>query len=75
MGNYKVGDHVQVKLSGGRIAQATIKVVERQGACACRCRSVGDSVDLSVVDRHRGSLIDRAPQSLKNGVFDGRREI
>jgi small nuclear ribonucleoprotein (snRNP)-like protein len=27
IGNYKVGDHVQVKLSGGRIVQATIKVV------------------------------------------------
>jgi hypothetical protein len=27
MRNYKVGDHVQVKLSGGRIAQATIKAV------------------------------------------------
>jgi hypothetical protein len=24
---YKVGDHLQVKLSGGRIAQATIKAV------------------------------------------------
>jgi len=27
MGNYKVGDHVQVKLSGGRIVQATIKAI------------------------------------------------
>jgi hypothetical protein len=27
MRNYKVGDHVQVKLSGGRIVQATIKAI------------------------------------------------
>jgi hypothetical protein len=27
IGNYKIGDHVQLKLSGGRIVQATIKVV------------------------------------------------
>jgi hypothetical protein len=27
MRNYKVGDHVQVKLSGGRIVQATSKAI------------------------------------------------
>ena len=27
MRKYKVGDHVQVKLSGGRIVQATIKAI------------------------------------------------
>jgi hypothetical protein len=27
MRNYKVGDHLQVKLPGGRIVQATIKAI------------------------------------------------
>jgi hypothetical protein len=27
MSDYKVGDHVQVKLSGGRIVEATIKAI------------------------------------------------
>ena len=27
MNDYKVGDHLRVKLSGGRIVEATIKVV------------------------------------------------
>jgi hypothetical protein len=27
MRNYKVGDHVLVKLSGGRIVEATVKAV------------------------------------------------
>ena len=27
MGKYKVGDHLQVKLSGGRIVEATIKAI------------------------------------------------
>jgi hypothetical protein len=27
MRNYKVGDHVQVKLCGGRIVEATIKAI------------------------------------------------
>jgi hypothetical protein len=27
MSDYKVGDHLQVKLSGGRIAEATVKAI------------------------------------------------
>jgi hypothetical protein len=27
MSDYKVGDHLQVKLSGGRIVEATIKAI------------------------------------------------
>jgi hypothetical protein len=38
MPKYKVGDYVMVKLSGGRLVQATIKaIVETTRACACRC--------------------------------------
>jgi hypothetical protein len=34
-----------------------------------------DGADLSVADPHRASLIVRSAQLLKNGAFDGRREL
>lgn len=38
MRKHKVGDHVLLKLSGGRIVEATIKaIVETTEVCACRC--------------------------------------
>jgi hypothetical protein len=42
MRNYKVGDHVQDKLSGGKIVQATIKAIVEttngDGRWGARCR-------------------------------------
>ena len=37
---HKVGDHVLVKLSGGRTVQATIKAaIDTTDVCVCRCHS------------------------------------
>jgi hypothetical protein len=58
MREYKVGDHLRVKLSGSRIVEATIKAVvdnnksERLQVSFGR----GDGADLSVAGRHRGWL-------------------
>jgi hypothetical protein len=40
MSKYKVGDHLVVKLLGGRIVEATVKagIEMTNGACACMCR-------------------------------------
>jgi hypothetical protein len=46
MGKYKVGDHLQVKLSGGRIVEATVKaIVDRTDGVRLRV-SFGDETAL-----------------------------
>jgi hypothetical protein len=58
MSQYKVGDHVQVKLSGGRIVPGDHQG-RRRNDRGCALAGViwrGDSADLSVADQ-RGSLI------------------
>ena len=52
MSDYKAGDHLLVKLSGGRIVEATVKAIVET--------TDGVLTDLSVADRHRGSLIVRS---------------
>jgi hypothetical protein len=46
MRKYKVGNHVQVKLSGGRIVQATIKAVVETTEGVRLQVSVGDETAL-----------------------------
>jgi hypothetical protein len=53
MPKYKVGDHPRVKLSGGRIVEATIEaVVETTEGVRLRV-SFGDESALPVADRQR----------------------
>ena len=78
MRKHKVDDHLQMKLSGGRIVEATIKAVVETTEGVRLQVSFGEETagaDLSVADRHRGSVIVSAAQSLKNGAFDGGREF
>ena len=59
MPKHKVGDHLRVKLSGGRIAEATVKaIVDTDGRCAlASVIRERNGTDLFVADRHRASLI------------------
>ena len=58
---HRVGDHVRVKLSGGRIVEATIKaIVETTGRALAGLVRRRDGVDLSVADPRRASLIVRS---------------
>ena len=76
MRDYKVGDHVPVKLSGGRIVEATIKAAVETAEAVGLQVSFGSETALiypwQIVIEPRSS---GPPQLLKNGAFDGRREI
>ena len=63
----KVGDHVLVKLSGGRIVEATIKAVVEttEGVALAGVIRRRDGAGLFVADRHRGSLIVRSAPILE----------
>jgi hypothetical protein len=76
MPNHKVGDRLQVKLSGGRIVEATIKAIVDTTESVRLQVSFGDETAKIFCGRSSKRLVDRhPPQLLKNGAFDGRREI